>query len=258
MSGNNQNAYAEPRRLLLGLGDLYINNVFVGNLKETVTFTYTRSYAYQRPGNNIADVKGEVVGEECTLEASICDLKLSQLRRAFGINEAIDITTDKTLRNRDILKLAGTTPTSPTQSMISGSVAVSSLDRKKEYLITTDYLLSGSPKDIKRVSGGGITDGEFVAVEYNFLDSGANSLAFGGETKAPNTFQVDFVHRDSTGKLWQITLFKAITITELEMAFNERESGDFTVHNILFRALVDTARPESKNLGEIIQEDATA
>lgn len=258
MSGNNQNAYAEPRRLLLGLGDLYINDVFVGNLKETVTFTFTRSYAYQRPGNNVADVKGEVVGEECTLEASICDLKLSQLRRALGINEAVDATTDKVLRNREVLKLTGLTFTSPAETVISGTVSVFSLDRKTEYLLTTDYVLSGSPKDIRRVSGGAITDGQFVGIEYDFSDAGAASLPFGGETRAPNTFTLDFVHRDSTGKLWQITLFKAMTNTELEMAFNERESGDFTVHNIMFKALVDTSKPEGRNLGEIIQEDATA
>ena len=249
MSGNNQNAYAEPRRLLLGLGDLYINDVFVGNLKETVTFTFTRSYAYQRPGNNIADVKGEVVGEECMLEASVCDLKLSQLRRAFGINNALDITTAKVLRNREVLKLTGTTPTSPAESMLSGTIKVFSLDRKTEYLLTTDYILSGSPKDISRVALGAITDGQFVGIEYDFSDAGANSLGFGGETKAPPTFELDFVHRDSTGKLWQIKLFKAMTSTEFEMAFNERESGDYTVHNVMFRALVDTARPEGKNLG---------
>lgn len=258
MSGNNQNAYAEPRRLLLGLGDLYINDVFVGNLKETVTFTFTRSYAYQRPGNNIADVKGEVVGEECMLEASVCDLKLSQLRRAMGINEAVDTTTDKTLRNREVLKLSGVAFQALAESMLSGTLSVFSLDRKTEYLVTTDYVLSGTPKQIRRASASTIAAGAYVGLEYDFSDAGASSLPFGGETKAPNTFVLDFVHRDSTGKLWQITLFKAMANTELEMAFNERESGDYTVHNVSFRALVDTSKPEGKNLGEIIQEDATA
>lgn len=255
MSGNNQNAYAEPRRLLLGLGDLYINDVFVGNLKETVTFTYTRSYAYQRPGNNVADVKGEVVGEEAMLEASVCDLKLSQLRRAFGITEAVDILSDKNLRTRDVVKLSGIAFATLSETPVASSDKVFSLDRKTEYVITTDYLISGS--SIRRTtSPGTIPDGGYVGVEYNFLDAGANSLPFGGETKTPPTFTLDYTHKDSTGKLWQIKLFKAMTTSEFEMAFNERESGDFTVHNIQFKALVDTARPEGKNLGEIIQEDA--
>lgn len=257
MSGSNRNAYAESRRLLLGLGDLYMNNEFVGNLKEAVTLTITREYAYQRAGNNIADQKGEVVREEVMLEASICDFKLAQLRKAIGINTAVDTGTAKTLRNREVLQLNGITFTSPAETALSGTISVFSLDRKTTYVPTTDYVLSGSPFDIRRVSGGGITDGAHVGIEYNFSDIGANSLAIGGETRSPNTFRLDFSHRDSTGKLIQITLFKAMTVTELEMAFNERESGDFTVHNIQFKGLVDTTRPEGQNMVEFVQEDAT-
>ena len=238
MSGNNQNAYAEPRRLLLGLGDLYVNDVFVGNLKEAVTFTYTRSYAYQRPGNNIADVRGEVVAEEAMIEASVCDLKLAQLRQAFGIDQAV-ATAAATLRTRQVLALTGIAFTAPAESMISGTIKVSSLDRKKEYIVTTDWVTAGAPLQIRRVSGGGIASGETVVLEHDFSDAGASTLAFGGETKTPNTFRLDFTHRDSAGKLWQITFYKAMSKAEFEMAFNERESGDFTVHNLRFKALVD-------------------
>ena len=258
MSGSNRNAYAESKRLLLGLGDLYINNAFVGNLKEKVTLTVTREYAYQRAGNNIADQKGEVVREEIMLEASVCDFKLSQLRSAMGINTAVDALTDKTLRNREVLQLNGIIFTSPLETALSGTVSVFSLDRKTEYAVTTDYILSGSPYDIRRVAAGAIADGSYVGVEYNFTDAGANSLAMGGETRSPNTFRLDFVHRDSSGKLIQVTLFKAMTVTELEMAFNERESGDYTVHNIQFKGLVDTTKPEGQNMLEFVQEDATA
>lgn len=256
MSGMNANGYAESRRLLLGLGDLYINNEFVGNLKDAVTLTVTREYAYQRAGNNIADQKGEVTREEVSLEASICDLKLGQLRKAFGIDKAVDTSTAKALRQREVLKLAGVTPVAPAETIASGLV-VSKLDRKKIYALTTDYILSGG--SIRRAtSGSTITDGESVIAEYTFSDTGAQSLAMGGETKSPNTFRMDFTHKDSSGKLWQITFFRAMSITEFEMAFNERESGDFTMHGIKFRALVDTTLPEGQNMMEIVQEDATA
>jgi len=256
MSGNNQNAYAEPRRLLLGIGDLYVNDVFVGNLKGSVKFTYNRQYAYQRPGNNVADIRAEVVSEEATLEAEVCDLKVEQLRQAFGINNSVEANA-KTIRKREVLKLSGVTFTSPVESMVSGTIKVFSLDRKTEYLLTTDYLLSGSPKDIRRVSGGGISAGQYVGIEYDFSDAGAKAIGFGGETKTPPTFRLDFTHLDKDGKYWQISLFKAVTTTEFEMAFNERESGDYTTHNIMFKGLVDITRPEGQNIGEIVQEDAT-
>lgn len=254
MSGLNQNGYAESKRMILGVGDLYIDDVFVGNLKESVTLKITRDYAYQRAGNNVADQKAEVISEEAIIEASVCDLKLSQLRRALGITEAVDITSDMTIRKREIVQLVGTTGVAPAQTPVSGTTKVSSLDRKTSYVSGTDFKYSSS--NLERVSGGAITDGQQVIVEYDFIDSGAQGLPMGGETKAPPTFQLDFVIRDDTGKAWMITFWKAMTNTDFEMAFNERESGDFTVHNVSFKALVDTTKPEGKNLLQIMQEDA--
>lgn len=258
MSGNNQNGYAESRRLLLGLGDIYINNEFVGNLKGSVTLTVTRNYVYQRAGNNIADQKGEVTSEEIMLTAEVCDLKVDQLRRAFGIDEAV-VTEAKDLRKRDILVLTkdANAPTSPAEEIVSG-VKVSSLDRKTLYVSGTDYRLSGSPFDIVPITAGTLVSGDSYIVEYNFTDSGAKATLIGGETKTPNTFEMIFTHQDSKGKYWQVRFYKAMVNTDFSMAFNERESGDWTVHNISFKALVDTTKQEGKNLAEITQEDATA
>ena len=256
MSGNNQNAYAKPSRMLLGVGDIYIDDVFVGNLKGTVTLTATRNYAYQRPGNNIADIKGEVTSEEVMLVAEICDLKTDQLRRAFGVNEAV-VEESKSIRKREVVTLVGTDPTALAESATYGTVKVTSLDRETGYVSGTDYRLSGSPFAIARETLGAITDAQYVAVEYDFADAQAKAVLFGGETKAPNTFRVDYTHLDSDGKYWQITFYRAMVNTDFSMAMNEREGGDFTIHNISFKALVDTTKPEGQNLFEVIQEDGT-
>jgi hypothetical protein len=159
------------------------------------------------------------------------------------------------LRQREIIKLVGVTPVTAAETIASGLV-VTKLDRKKIYTVTTDYILSGNT--VRRaVSGSTIADGESVIAEYTFSDVGANTLTVGGETRSPNTFRLDFTHKDSTGKLWQITFFRAVSVTEFETVFNERESGNFTMHNIKFKALVDTTRPEGQNQMEIVQEDAT-
>ncbi len=263
MSGTNQNGYAESKRLLLGVGDLYINDVFVGNLKGQVSMKFNRKYAYQRAGNNLADQKGEVTDEELTLEAEICDIKLAQLRRAFGINQAVDTTTAKHMIKRESVKLSGTvavtlakTPATP----VSGAtVKVYSLDRKTVYTTSTHYTVSGA--SLKRVSGGAgfITTGQFVLAEYEWNNaSGVNSLQFGGESSPPPTYRVDYVHVDSAGKAWQIRLFKAFSATNFAVAFHELQKGTFTTHNIMFKALVDTTKPEGQNLGEIIEEAPTA
>ncbi len=262
MSGANQNGYAESKRLLLGVGDLYINDVFVGNLKGKVDMKLSRKYAYQRAGNNMADQKGEVTDEELTLEGEICDIKLSQLRRAFGIVQAVDTTTSKHFIKRESVKLSGvvaaTLAHSPATPVSGATVKVYSLDRKSAYTTGTHYTLSGA--SLKRISGGAgfITTGQFVLAEYEWSNASGQSLQFGGESKPPATFQVDYVHIDSVGKAWQIRLFKAMTTTNFAMAFNEAQKGTFTTFNIMFKALVDTTKPEGQNLGEILEEAPTA
>lgn len=260
MSGSNNNGYAEPKRLLLGIGDLYINDVFVGNLKGKVEMKFTRKYAYQRAGMSLADQKGEVTDEELTLDAEVCDVKLSQLRRAFGINEAIDTTTSKNILKRETLKLSGFVNTllskTPASPVSGATVKLYSLDRKTTYVSSTAYKLSGA--GIKRSSGTTIATGSYVLAEYEYANASGQSLQIGGESLPPPTFQLDYVHIDSAGKAWQIRLFKAMSITAFAMAFNEAQKGTYTTHNVTFKALVDTTKPEGKNLGEILEEAPTA
>lgn len=258
MSGNNQNAYAESRRLILGVGDIYLDGIFVGNLKGKVELKVKREYAFQRSGNNIADQKGEATNEEISLDAEVCDLKVAQLRRAFGVVQAIDAATAKKIEKREIVVVlaSGSSVTLGETPVIDAThpFKVMSLDRKTTYITSTDYTVSTNTFTF--VSGGALTVGQSVALEYSFSDAGASSLAFGGETKAPPTFRLDYVVRDDTGKAWQITFFKAMSITDFKMHFSDREKGDFTTYNVAFKALVDTTRVEGANMMEIIQEDA--
>lgn len=251
MSGSNANGYGEAKRYLLGLGDLFINDEFVGNLKGSVTLTVTREYAYQRAGNNIADQKAMATKEEVTLEGEICDLKIDQLRRAFGISQASE-TGNKSVRNREVIALTGTTPVVPAKVIVDG-IKVSKLDRAVVYASGTDYTKNASG-NIVRVSGGAITTGQNVILEYNFSATGAKYIRMGGETADVPTFELKYTHKASDGKLWQITFYKAMANTEFETAFNERESGDYTVHNIMFKALVDITKPEGVNTFEVIEE----
>ncbi len=260
MSGANNNAYAESRRMILGVGDIYLDGVFVGNLKGKVELHVKREYAYQRAGNNIADQKAEATSEEVSITAEVCDLKVAQLRRAFGIVQAAEVSTAKTVQKREVVKVvaSGSAVTLSETPVIDSThpFKVQSLDRKTTYVTTTDYTVATTA--FTYVSGGGLTVGQYVSVEYSFSDSGASAIAFGGETKAPPTFRMDYVVRDDTGKAWQISFFKAHADTDFKLAFEDRESGNFAMHNVAFKALVDITKPEGGNLFEIVQEDAAS
>lgn len=256
MSGNNQNGYAESKRLLLGVGDLYFNNIFVGNLKGKVELKFTRKYAYQRAGNNVADQKGEITDEECTLSAEVCDIKLSQLRTAFGIQQAVDKTTAKTFLHRETFKLSGVVAYTPAHTPSPASANLFTLDRKTQFISGTDYKISGG--HILRISGAGITTGSYVLAEYQWSNASGNSLRFGGETLPPQSFELDYVHVDSAGHAWQVRIFKAMVNTNFAASFEEVQKGTYTTHNIDFKALVDTTKPEGQNLGEILEEAPAA
>jgi hypothetical protein len=260
MSGANNNGYAESKRMILGVGDIYLDGLFVGNLKGKVELEIKREYARQRAGNNIADQKAEVISEMVGMKAEVCDLKIAQLRRAFGITQAADSSTAKTIMKRQVITVgASGSPVTLAETPVVDAThpfKVMSLDRKTTYVTSTDYTLSTN--SFIYTSGGSLTVGASVIVEYGFSDSGANSLRLGGETLTPPTFRLDYVVRDDSGKAWQLTFFKAFTDTDFKMAFNERESGNFTTYNVAFAALVDTTKPEGANMFEIVQEDATA
>jgi hypothetical protein len=261
MSGANNNTYAESRRLILGVGDIYLDGVVVGQLKGKVEFNIKREFARQRAGNNIADQKAEIISEEAMVTAEVCDLKLSQLRRALGLGSTVDTSTAKTVEKRQVVQTVAVgsgvvLAETPAGIGATRPAKVTSLDRKTTYVSGTDYKFSGTSFEL--ISGGTITPGAYVAVEYPFSDAGANSLAGGGDTAAVPTFRMDYVIRDDSGKAWQLTFFKAFADTDFKIAFSDRESGDYTTHNVSFSALVDTSKPEGSNLYEIVQEDATA
>lgn len=247
--------YAEGKRILLGHGDLYVNDVFVGQLKGSVNFTYTPGFAFARPGNMLADMKGVRVSEEAMIVAQVLELKPAQLRRAMGINEAI-ASAAASIRKQEILKLSATANVSTAETMEAGSLKVFKLDRSVQYVSSTDY--SATSTTVTRKSGGAITAAQNVIVEYDFSDSAAVSIKFGGEKTAPNTFEMDFVVEQSSGKRFQIKFYKAMFTTDLAMAFNDLASGDFTMHNVRLKALVDMTKAEGQNLGIITFEDDAA
>jgi len=243
--------------MLLGLGELYINDVYVGNVKDTVELKYNSSFAFARPGNSIADVKGERTAEEVTLTAKLCDFKLSQLRVAMGLNQAVASGSFK-LRKKDVIKLSGTGDHSLTETMVTGSLKVSKLDRSVVYTSGTHYSATVSSLARKSVGSLGIADQQHVIAEYDFMKATANALRFGGEKLAPNTFELAFVHKQSNGELIQVTLYKAMVSGDTSLPFHEKSSGNYTVNSITFKALVDLTKPEGENLGEIVEEGPLA
>ena len=236
------------------MGEIYLNDVPVGVLSGTVTFVYTPSYAYGRPGNMLGDVKADRVGEECHLTATICDWKLPQLRKAMGLNSAVAAASSR-IRKQEILMLSATANIATAKTMIAGTLKVWKLDRSALYVSSTDY--SATLSTVARKSGGALTAGQYAVIEYDFNDAGAAIMKVGGEKTAPNEFELNFVHEKQNGKLVEIAIYRAVVNTDMSIAFNELTGGTHTTHNFSAKALVDTTKPEVQNMFEIVNEADT-
>jgi len=245
---SNRRTIADPKNLHLGSGELFFNGEFVGTLQGSVNFQRTRSFAEQRAGDSLLPSKAYVTMEDCVLTAEVAELKLENLKKAFGSLATIE-SAPQVMKRTEFITLVGTDPTTLGETPVVGSIKVYSNTRETEYVVTTDYTISGA--DITRSVGSSIPDGGTVLVEYNVSDATARKLTIGGSCDLPS-YQLDFIEHECGSDPVQITIFKAYANTDLEMAFNSRESGDFLFHTISFKGLRDTTKAPGKQLCDVI------
>jgi hypothetical protein len=75
-------------------------------------------------------------------------------------------------------------------------------------------------------------------------------MKFGGD-KSEATFCVRLEHKRPNGKTFIVILYKAISMTELNVPFTE---DAFTLHDLVFKGLADAARAEGDQLGIILDQ----
>lgn len=243
-------AYADPTRLILGTGQLYLNDVLVGALNGPVNFTIRRTFAEQRPGNALSPVKAEVSAEEAFVTSDVCEFNVNMIRKAMGL------VTDPAsgsiaVRFSEQIALNALTTTALGHTPIAASENVYKLDKSVQYTSSTDYLLATA--NLSRKSGSTIADGQKVLVEYNFAVT-ANYLRGGGDQSALPEYALRYVGTKSNGKKFQFQFWRCYVNTDFSIAFNPRSTGNFTTHGFSARALIDTSKIDGENLFEIAEE----
>lgn len=242
---------ADPNKLMLGNGELYFNDTFVGTLGGSVNFQHTKNFVQQRAGDSIAANKAFLTTEEAILTADIAEFKLQNLKFAFGSSQAIQTGPFNIIRVEFITLTA--TDAIPLGETADPAVPIKVFDttRSTEFTLTTDYTFSGN--SVTRVAPGAIADGQVVLVQYEVAVADATKLAAGGDCETP-TFPLSFVHKECDTNGIQLNIFKAFSNTDFQQAFNTRESGDFTLNNISFMALRDRTKLPGQDLFEVITE----
>ena len=77
-----------------------------------------------------------------------------------------------------------------------------------------------------------------------------DTMTFGG-SKTIDEVCVRVEHTRSNGKKFVVILYKAVSMTELLIPFAEE---DFTLHDLVFRALADATRAEGDQIGIVLDQ----
>ena len=138
----------------------------------------------------------------------------------------------------EVMQLVGTETRILGYGLTAASVVVSDITGVTPFTLTTDYLIVdviGGYKGIQRVAGGGITDGEFVSVDYDY-ETLANKM-FSPATNLEVKGQAMFFGVSDTGNEFK----RSFRTTQLQPeGAMELDDEDWTTFDLDLKILDDT------------------
>lgn len=245
----------DKNEMMFAVGELYIDDVRVGNLKNA-TFTYTKEFVDGKPGDGINIVRRDMTGEMATMVGTLCDFNIARLLPILGLTMSTSqLTNTTTLRVVEDKVVPGITTSSPTimseVPVSTTNVKVFSPDYKTEYVRSSDYTLTLSGGAEFNIWGKSATFvNKAVLVEYDYADASALNMDIGGKLTHEEK-KLKFVHKLADGKHVQITIPKAQMTSEFSLPFQEE---GYVEVPISFTAIGDVSQAKGKRLLSITKE----
>ena len=254
------------RRIPIGPVQVYLNTRRLGTGKSQAVLNWNYDLITGRTGDNLTEINARKGNETATMVVTIADLKPIQLRNAMGQaatltnntmmtdNFCSGLTGSEILIRRDgQFYLVGTATCSFPVTLVSGTVAVYSLDYETEYAVGTDWATAGS-NAIQRISDGtGIaTGGQYVMVHYDGLT--VASYVRGGGADALLESDLKLVGADASGKFLQFRAWRAVREGAMNIQINTK--GEYEGAQLTFRLLGSvSSHNKGSQLFEIAIED---
>jgi len=244
----------QKENMLFGTGELYIQNVRVGNFKN-VNFTYTKEFVEAKPGDGINLARRDLLKETCLLTGNLCDIDITRIPMLMGLTMSTSqLTGTTTLRIAEEVLLGASTATAKTLSEAAVSttnVKVYSLDYQTEYIKNTDYTLTTTVAAHTKLFPKSATfKSKYVLAVYDYTDASALNVDVGGKT-THEEMKLKFVHKMSNGKRIQITIPKAQMTSEFSIPFNE---DSHSVIPVSFTGIGDYTLAKGQRLFTIVRE----
>lgn len=241
----------ERRNILLGVGDVYVDRVYVGQVKG-VNVEITEEKVSFYAGRPRRRIKQDVIQQDAMITINQAELDVKNLKTALSeygedvgatfpeFNEGVTISgTDWNDLNHDNLSSANppvVVKVSDQSTLVEG----------------IDYDICYTLGQIRSTGTGDLADGDQVKVSYEYTDPTAEVVTFGGLGCDEQTYHlVEFVHDRPNCKKVMIQIYKARPQGALSLAFAE---DDHTVYDQVFEAFADEDRPVTDQLCRVIIE----
>lgn len=248
----------QAQNVPLGLGTLYFKRVadadgkyrMVGALKGEVVFTYKQETVEQKVGDMMGKVRRDRIDEDCTLKASICELKAENMIALLGLTVSttqLTATASHRVKEQHVAGISTTDTQTLSQTPKSiTSVHITSLDRSTDYVRGTDYS-APTARGVKPITAA--FKSSTVLAHYTTRKS--SKILRVGDNPLLEIVSVMFVHKLSSGKKITIVIPRATVMGDISIPFNEKE---YTVHDIQFAGLADPTLASGRRLFTIHRE----
>lgn len=254
----------ETNSVRFGSGILEIGAT-VGALVNIGAFRNARfEEAYEKVSvmsDNAGEVYAGIRDHKCAVSCDLIEVNLDTLDMVqaglvtvtstgttpVGVtDEEIDLydTIAYRLANRNA---AGTEVASIT---VTGDGGSPSYARNTDYVIAVD---SAGYTTIARVSGGGITSGDTVEIDYTYTPASERNLTTGGLVQLTPQV-VRFTNYDASGNVFEITVYKATAAEGITLEFPADDADDVWATPIRLEGTRDTTRSNGDQLFAIRDE----
>jgi hypothetical protein len=250
---------------LLQIGDSILTLQGVGSLEGSTTETVTRETLQLWDGTPQLLVHEEVSKETAKITCTLKEKNIKILCRQLGLDVLTDLTNDpqstKVVGTAPVPGSPGTPATGETKVLWEenwnylyycnvittvGSEPVVVLKSAPTIALIsgTDYVLDPDSGALRRVEGGGITDGAEVIVHYEAIEGEKDGVHTGG-TLWRKSCRVRFVYPVAWGGR-QITEYaKAFPAPETVQAY---QSGNWNMRELSFEAAGNMTLPEGQRI----------
>lgn len=260
---------AQAINLLLGTGRMYAKRYatgtgasdsdgkwkLIGSIKGMLEFTYTPTFAEQRPSDTKTYIRRDLIDEKASMKATLVDFRIDQLRWMLGMSASTS-GLSKTISIRLAQELTAPASTTTTKSLSrtaksTTSVAFSSLDRSTDYVKATDFTMA-TTKKFKAISAA--FKGKAVRAYYTrlFTPSASSGMRINmGDQLVLQQISLMYVHQQANGKHVSIQFPIATIDGPLKLDFKEKE---YTMPEMVFSALGDPTLAKGRKLFSIVRE----